>query len=127
MYTFKKEERLCNKKLIEQLYHNGSSFLCYPYKVTWLITESVETFPAKVVFSVPKKRFKHSVDRNQIKRRMREAYRLNKQATLYSFLLEQNKSIALSLGYVAKDIIPFDVAQKKMIKLLGQLCVEIAK
>ncbi len=127
MYTFKKEERLCNKKLIEQLYHNGSSFLCYPYKVTWILTESADSVPAQVVFSVPKKRFKHSVDRNQIKRRMREAYRLNKQATLYSFLAEQNKTIALSLGYVAKDIIPFEVAQKKMIKLLGQLCVEIGK
>ena len=127
MYTFKKEERLCNKKLIEQLYHNGSSFLCYPYKVTWILTESAASFPVQVVFSVPKKRFKNSVDRNQIKRRMREAYRLNKQTTLYSFLAEQNKNIALSLGYVAKDIIPFDVAEKKMIKLLGQLCVEIGK
>ena len=127
MYTFKKEERLCNKKLIEQLYHNGSSFLCYPYKVSWILTTDADNTPVKVVFSVPKKRFKNSVDRNQIKRRMREAFRLNKQDTLYTYLIAENKSIALSLGYVAKDIIPFDVVQKKMVKLLGQLCVEIAK
>ena len=127
MYTFKKEERLCNKKLIEQLYHNGSSFLCYPYKVSWILTTDADNTPVKVVFSVPKKRFKNSVDRNQIKRRMREAFRLNKQDTLYTYLIAENKSIALSLGYVAKDIIPFDVVQKKMVKLLGQLCVEIGK
>ena len=125
MYTFKKEERLCNKKLIEQLYHNGSSFLCYPYKVSWILTTDADNTPVKVVFSVPKKRFKNSVDRNQIKRRMREAFRLNKQDTLYTYLIAENKSIALSLGYVAKDIIPFDVVQKKMVKLLNAENIKI--
>jgi len=127
MYTFKKEERLCNKRLIESLYHKGSSFLCYPFKVSWLICDNTESPPAQVVFSVPKKRFKKAVDRNLIKRRMREAYRLNKQEHLYGKLDAADKKIVLSLGYVAKDIVPYNLAEKKMLKLLVQLSAEIAK
>src|ERR1700761_5989227 len=104
MYTFKKEERLCNKKLIEKLYHNGSSFLCYPFRVAWLPVDALTPYPAQVLFSVSKKRFKKAVDRNQIKRRMREVYRLNKQLSFYDVLVEQDKHIVLSLGYIGKDI-----------------------
>jgi ribonuclease P protein component len=127
MYTFKKEERLCNKKLIDKLYHNGSSFLCYPFKVSWLLTDKDQKFPAQIVFSVPKKRFKKAVDRNLIKRYMREAYRLNKQEYLYELLDNTDKKIALSLGYVAKEISPYDFTVKKMLKLLKQLSAEIMK
>jgi ribonuclease P protein component len=127
MYTFKKEERLCNKKLIDGLFHSGSSFLCYPFKVSWLVVEQPGTYPAQIVFSVSKKRFKRAVDRNLIKRRMREAYRLNKQDCLYATLDSSEKKIILSVGYVAKEIIPFDMANKKMQKLLVQLSAEISK
>ena len=89
MYTFKKEERLCNKKLIDELFHNGSSFLCYPFKVSWLLVDEPAQFPAQVLFSVSKKRYKRAVDRNLIKRRMREAYRLHKQQHLYDLLSMQ--------------------------------------
>src|SRR6202789_4717118 len=127
MYTFKKEERLCNKKLIDGLFHNGSSFLCYPFKVSWLVIDQSGVYPAQIVFSVSKKRFKKAVDRNLIKRRMREAYRLNKQDCLYATLDSSEKKIILSVGYVAKEIIPFDMANKKMQKLLVQLSAEISK
>src|SRR5271170_3084196 len=100
MHTFKKEERLCNKKLIDGLFHSGSSFLCYPFKVSWLVVEEPRIYPAQIVFSVSKKRFKRAVDRNLIKRRMREAYRLNKQDCLYNVLNSADKKIALSVGYI---------------------------
>jgi len=58
---------------------------------------------------------------------MREAYRLSKQTYLYEMLNNSEKKIVLFLGYVAKDITPFDLAQKKMLKLLTQLCAEVAK
>src|ERR1700679_4264839 len=124
MYTFKKEERLCNKKLIDGLFHNGSSFLCYPFKVSWLVIDQSGVYPAQIVFSVSKKRFKKAVDRNLIKRRMREAYRLNKQEFLYTALDNNAKKIVLSLGYVAKEIVSFELAAKKMQKLLVQLSAE---
>jgi ribonuclease P protein component len=126
-YTFTKEERLCNKRLIDQLFHNGSSFLCYPFKVSWLIGTDPQPFPAQVLFSVPKKRYKNAVDRNLIKRRVREAYRLHKQQYLYLLLNDTNKNIVFSVGYIGKEIAPYDFIEKKLIKLLNQLTEQAAK
>jgi ribonuclease P protein component len=127
MYTFKKEERLCNKKLIDKIFHNGSSFLCYPFKASWLLIDETVQFPVQILFSVSKRRYKHAVDRNLIKRRMREAYRLNKQQHLYDLLNGSNKKIVLSIGFIGKEIVEYDFAEKKMLKLLTQLFAEIAK
>jgi ribonuclease P protein component len=127
MYTFKKEERLCNKRLIDELFHNGSSFLCYPFKVSWLYTSEPIVYPVQILFSVSKKRYKRAVDRNLIKRRMREAYRLKKQQHLYDVLNSANKKIVLSLGYIGKEIAAADFTEKKMLKLLTQLCADLNK
>ena len=127
MYTFKKEERLCNKKLIDGLFHSGSSFLCYPFKASWLYIDEPQQFPVQILFSVSKKRFKRAVDRNLIKRRMREAYRLNKQQQLYDVLTSADKRIVLSLGYIGKEVVAYELVEKKMLKLLSQLCNEVAK
>jgi ribonuclease P protein component len=121
MYTFKKEERLCNKRLIDKLFHNGSSFLCYPFKASWLFHSEPQIFPAQVLFSVSKRRYKHAVDRNLIKRCMRESYRLHKQQCLYNLLTAADKTIVLSIGYIGKEIVPYCVIEKKMLKMLGQL------
>ena len=127
IYIFKKEERLCNRKLIDQLYHNGSSFLCYPFKVSWLITTAHQLFPAQVLFSVSKKRYKKAVDRNLIKRRIREAYRLHKQQHLYSLLGDSEKRIVFSIGFIGKDIAPYDFIEKKLLRLLNQLSEQVTK
>jgi ribonuclease P protein component len=127
MYTFKKEERLCNKKLIDGLFHNGSSFLCYPYKASWMFTNGEQQFPVQIVFSVAKKRYKRAVDRNLVKRRMREAYRLNKQAQLYNVLNGAGKTMVLSISYIGKEISSYEFFEKKMLKLLTQLAGEASK
>ena len=125
MYTFKKEERLCNKGLIDKLFHNGSSFLCYPFKASWLFHSEPQLFPVQVLFSVSKKRYKHAVDRNLIKRCMRESYRLHKQECLYNLLAATDKTIVLSVGYIGKEIVPYSVIEKKMLKMLGQLAEQL--
>jgi len=128
MYTFKKEERLCNKRLIDELFHNGSSFLCYPFKASWLLVDDeAQTVSAQILISVSKRRYKRAVDRNLIKRRLREAYRLQKQQHLYELLVSSDKKIVLSLGYIGKQIESFDFIEKKMLKLLKQLSEQLAK
>lgn len=125
MYTFKKEERLCNKRLIDKLFHNGSSFLCYPFRVSWLVNPEPQPHPAQILFSVPKKRYKHAVDRNLVKRLMREAYRLHKQQHLYDILQQADKKIIVSVGYVGKEIEPYLFIEKKMLRMLAQLSGEL--
>jgi ribonuclease P protein component len=125
MYTFKKEERLCNKRLIDKLFHSGSSFLCYPFKASWLYHTEPQSYPVQILFSVSKKRYKQAVDRNLIKRRMRESYRLHKQQYLYSLLQAADKTIVLSIGYIGKEIVAHDVIEKKMLKLLNQLADQL--
>ena len=128
MYTFKKEERLCNKRLIDELFHNGSYFLCYPFKASWLLVDdAAQTVSAQILISVSKRRYKRAVDRNLIKRRLREAYRLQKQQHLYELLISTDKKIVLSLGYIGKQIESFDFIEKKMLKLLKQLSEQLAK
>ncbi|MGN6178804.1 MAG: ribonuclease P protein component [Mucilaginibacter sp.] len=127
MYTFKKEERLCNKKLIESLFHNGSSFLCYPFKASWLPVDDAMPYPAQVLITVSKKRYKRAVDRNLVKRRIREAYRLNKQLHLYQQMNEAGKRLVFSISYIGKDIVPYELMNKKMLKLLQQLSSEVVK
>ena len=127
IYTFTKEERLCNKKLIDELFHKGSSFLCYPFKVSWIAVDEPQPFPGQVLFGVPKKRYKQAVDRNLLKRRMREAYRLNKQQRLYSILQEADKKIVFSIGYIGKEINTYELIEKKMLKLLDVLADAASK
>ena len=100
--TFKKSERLCSKKLIKELFNRGSSFYLYPFKVLVLENESPNK-SHQVLFSVPKRNFKKAVDRNLLKRRIREAYRLNKQFYLNS----QPKLIAYI--YSPKEILDFQI------------------
>ena len=127
MQTFKKEERLCNKRLIDELFHNGSSFLCYPFKASWLVVDESQKVPVQVLFAVAKKRYKRAVDRNVLKRRMREAYRLYKQEHLYDFLMQTDKSIILSISYIGKEINEYKFIEKKMLRLFTQLCEGLAK
>ncbi len=90
------------------------------------MTEPQEV-PVQIVFSVSKKRYKRAIDRNLIKRRMREAYRLSKQQQLYDQLIVADKRIILSVGYIGKEIAPYELIEKKMLKLLTQLNTELVK
>lgn len=120
-YTFKKEERLCHKTLIAELYHSGSSFLCYPFRVVWMPVTVALPVPAQVLIAVPKKRYKHAVDRNLIKRRIREVYRLQKDQHLYAGLSAAHQQLVFSVNYIGKEITDYQFMHKKMLKLLMQL------
>ncbi len=77
--TFTKEERLTNEKLFEKLFSEGNQLKNFPFRIIYLKQELLTKFPVQVAFSVPKRLVKKAVQRNRIKRQMREAYRKNKQ------------------------------------------------
>ncbi len=72
--------------------------------------------PVKVLIQVPKRKFKRAVDRNLIKRRIREIYRLQKSQHLYPFISE-GSTLLLSIVYVGKEIHDFSLMEEKSKKL----------
>ena len=77
-YTLGKDEKLKSRKLIEHLFAEGKRVKSFPLQLIYLQIGHDSEFPVKVGFSVPKRVVKLAVDRNRIKRMMREVYRLNK-------------------------------------------------
>jgi ribonuclease P protein component len=117
-FSFRKEERLRNKKQIEKLFSEGKTFLFYPLKVIYNEIEFPEPFPAKVAFAVSKKLFKKAVRRNLIRRRMREAYRLNKHLITPAGTSSKK---AIFFIYISKEVLDFHSIEKAMQRSLAEL------
>lgn len=120
-YTFKKEERLCSKKLIERLFAGGNkSFPSFPLRIVYMAMEPEETAAdASILISVPKKRFKHAVKRNQVKRQVREAYRHHKHILLDALqALEQPKKMVLAFIWLDTKIHTTEEVEYRVKKLL---------
>ncbi|MCZ4245741.1 ribonuclease P protein component [Pedobacter punctiformis] len=115
MYTFRKEERLCSRKHLDLLFKNGSSFLLYPFRISYLFIDQPAEVPAQVVINVPKKRYKRAVDRNLLKRRIREVYRLNKQENFYTQLPEDKGLLLFSIQFVGKEKYNYTFLEKKLL------------
>lgn len=119
-FTFSKNEKLCSQKDIQKLFQEGNSFLVYPYRILWLKTKNSETPHCHVLISVSKRNFKHAVTRNLIKRRIREAYRLNK-SILLEHLTKNHTNISLAIVYVGMKVEDFNLFQNKIIVSLKRL------
>lgn len=117
--TFSKEERLHHKKIIEELFRNGSSHFSYPFLVKFLPASDQDTRFHRVLISVPKKHFKKAVSRNLLKRKIREIYRTNK-----NILYPANNKFDLAIIYTGKQIMPFKNLENKLIKVLKRLPVK---
>lgn len=114
MFTFSRNERLKSRKLISRLFREGHSYMAYPLRVVWLpvspeeqLAAGFDGIPAQLAISVPKRAFKSAVQRNRLKRRIREAYRLNKQAW-YEQLAARELHLALMLVYVGKEELTYE-------------------
>ena len=121
MYTFTKEERLCSKKHLDLLFKGGSSFLLYPFRISYLFVTASNLPPVQVVISVPKKRYKRAVDRNLIKRRIRESYRLNKSEHLSVNLPASGETLLLSIQFIGKEIPQFAYLQARLLLIFVKL------
>lgn len=124
-FSYNKFEKLKSRKQIELLFAQGKSISSFPVKVFYLPVEHTPEHPVQVGVGVSARNFKKAVDRNTIKRRMREAYRLHK-LPLHEHLVAAQKSVAVFILWIDKQLPTTAALQdlmpgvlEKLIKQLG--------
>lgn len=115
-FTFHKKEKLKSEKLIAQLFAEGKSLASYPLRLVYLPINFEDGVKVKAGVSVSKRNFKSAVDRNKIKRLMREAYRLQKGSVFNN----TSSSYALMILYIGKDNPDFQTITIKMKQLFDK-------
>ena len=118
-FGLKKTERLCSKKAIDALFigTDNKSLSAYPIRVVYRHTEEAGF---RILVSVSKKRFRHAVDRNRVKRQLREAYRLNKHLLSP---IESGGSGGMDIAFIwlTDQHKPSQLITAKMVSLLGKI------
>ena len=124
-YTFGKEERLKSGQHIQYLLKEGQTISVFPFKIFWGDSKDPhQKFPARTAILVPKRKFKRAVDRNFMKRRIREAYRQNKNL-IYGPLQEKDMNIKLVILLLADEFLSFDTLDTGIQEILGKLADKI--
>lgn len=126
-----KGERLYLREEIERLHSCGRSFVSYPIRIVWLAEPIATQTPGEqaqvaVMTSVAKRRFKHAVDRNRIKRMTRAAYRLHK-APLWQAATQHHCTIRVALQSVAKTMPTYPELEQAVERAVARIVKEIEK
>lgn len=120
-YTFKKSERLCSRILMDRLFQGDNlSVSAYPLRAVFLLVDLTEQEGVSVLMSVPKKRFHDAVDRNRVKRQLREAYRKHKHA-LAEQMATRKQGLLIAFIYVSAQIESTAYIEKRMTRLLEKI------
>ena len=132
-YGLKKSERLTSQLVIERLFAGGNaSMAAFPLRIVFMQMEKNENDGrngndeplVSILVSVPKKRFRHAVDRNRMKRLVREAYRLNKHI-LWEALQEKDYRLALAFVCITDTLPSFYAVNKSMTKALTRIAEKV--
>lgn len=123
-FSYQSKEKLKSRKLMDQLFTVGKSVSLFPIKAMFNETAVDLDFPVKVGVGVSSRNFKKAVDRNRIKRLLREAYRLNKQPLL-DFATVNNKKIIIFFLFIDKVLPDFETLQNKIPLLIDKLIKQL--
>jgi ribonuclease P protein component len=125
-YSFPKQEKVISLKIIEALYYKGNfSVFAFPFKVSMVFIAEQQA-NCQVLITVPKRNFKKAVDRNRIKRQIREIYRLNKHL-LFNNIALQSKQIAISIAYISKTELDYKQAENSFQKVINLIVLHLEK
>lgn len=119
-YRLKKTERISKKKIINTLFEGGSkSFCIYPIRMVYTLIDNSDS-PVSILITVPKRKMKNAVDRNRIKRQVREAYR-QKKKDLIEVLEKKENNIIVGFIYVGDKLYSSERVSKCIDSLLCYL------
>ena len=124
MFQFPKKQKLCGEKVIERLFANGKSISEKPFRAIWNFEKNNDQVFVKSLIVVSKKRLKLAVERNVVKRRIKEAYRLQKKQ-LECFLESTNQQLNLAIIYQQEEILDYKTLEEKINLLLSRLIKEL--
>ena len=118
-HILSKQERLYGINRVDALFKDGSSFVCYPFRVIYKQTDALEESTVRFLVSVSKRKLKHAVDRNRVKRLVREAYRINKHQL--SAAVPTGLAFHVAFIWIPSEILSFDKVNQKMNASLKRL------
>ena len=123
-YTLPRSERLRSLKAIRRMFGEGRGGFVYPYRYIWIADKKEGESDGRgieVMFSVPKKFHKRANKRNLLKRRTREAYRLNR-AELCERIAQAGVEVNLAFIYSTKEVHSSKTIENAVQKILAQVC-----
>lgn len=114
-----KSERLSSLTAVRRLFQDGVSGFVYPFRYTVIVEKSTSP-TVEVLFSVPKRNHKRANKRNLLRRRTKEAYRLNK-SSLWSVTTERGVAVDMALVYSSKEVLPYKTIENAVRRIIDEV------
>ena len=121
--TFRKHERLTGPKVFAELMKTGKAVNNAPFRLIGRVMPLNTPAPAQIAFAVPKRHLPRAVDRNRVRRLMREAYRLDKPA-LFEQITARGVQIAWLLVFQSGTPVTFAETREKIDRLFARWLLE---
>ena len=126
-HTWSKEERISSKRVVDKLFngHGSHAMAAFPLRLVYMVgdrePDKTDEPPVRILVSVPKRCLKHAVDRNRVKRQIRESYRLNKHLLTDQLGESPDKELAMAFIWLSKDLFSTDYVEQRIQQLLQRL------
>ena len=125
-YTLRKDEKLCSRTAVDMLFGEGKSLMAFPLRAAYRLRPRGE-YPVQFLISIPKKRIRHAVGRVALRRRVREAYRLNRRELLQAPLEQSGWGVDIAFVYLDTNQAPYSVINERMVSLLTRIAQAAAQ
>lgn len=124
-YKLKKDEKLCSRTAVNLLFDEGKSLMAFPLRAAYRLRPRGE-HPVQFLISIPKKRIRRAVGRVTLRRRVREAYRLNRRELLLAPFEQAVCGVDIAFVYLDSNLAPYSIINEKMVSLLSRIAQEAA-